>query len=126
VVAALCPFLAACALLFPARDPFSESAAPSIRVDVENQNFYDATIWVTPDGGIQRRVGSVVGNGRGSFEVPMETTVGVIFRIELLADGWCTTYPVTVSPGDALELEIQPTFPSAVYCQAAGGGTARE
>jgi hypothetical protein len=109
----------------PARriDPFSSpsSRATTMRVEVQNNNFNDATIYFTQLGGSERRVGDVVGNGRRSFVVPLEFTGDVRFRIELLADGWCTMYPVVVSPGDVIGLQIVPDFPGAANCESAGG-----
>jgi hypothetical protein len=114
--------LSGCAILFPTRDPFSESGAASVRVDVENRNFYDATIYATTAGGSERRVGDVVGNGRRSFMIPLAATADVRFRIELLADGWCTTFPILLNPGDELGLQIVPDFPGAATCESRGGG----
>jgi hypothetical protein len=104
-------------------DPFSSPSAraTTMRVDDQNNNFNDATIYFTQLGGPERRVGDVVGNGRRSFEVPLDFTADVRFRIELLADGWCTTYPVVVSPGDVIGLQIVPDFPGAANCESAGG-----
>ena len=104
-------------------DPFSErgGAAASMRLEVQNNNFNDATIYYTQLGGPQRRVGDVVGNGRRSFDVPLDFTGDVRFRIELLADGWCTMHPVVVSPGDVIGLVIVPDFPGSANCESAGG-----
>jgi hypothetical protein len=115
--------LGGCAVLAPSNNPFTESpTATSVRVDVENRNFYDATIYATTDGGSERRVGNVGGNGRRSFEMPLSATADVRFRIELLANGWCTLFPIVLNPGDALGLEIVPDFPGAANCESRGGG----
>ena len=125
---ALCSLLlAGCAALFPTRDPFTEgSGATTVRVDVENRNFYDATIYATAAGGSERRIGDVGGNGRRSFEVLLEATADVRFRIELLANGWCTTYPMMLNPGDALGIEIVPDFPGGANCESRGSGNPGE
>jgi hypothetical protein len=104
-------------------DPFagSAAAATSMRVEVQNDNFNDATIYYTQIGGPERRVGDVVGNGRRSFVVPLEFTGDVRFRIELLADGWCTLHPVVVSPGDVIGLQVVSDFPGAANCENVGG-----
>ena len=103
-------------------DPFGEQggAAATMRVDVQNNNFNDATIYFTQLGGPERRVGDVVGNGRRSFQVPLEFTGDIRFRIELLADGWCTMHPVVVSPGDVIGIQIVPDFPGAANCESVG------
>ena len=51
----------------------------------------------------------------------LEFTGDVRFRIELLADGWCTLHPIVVSPGDVIGLQIVPDFPGAANCERAGG-----
>jgi hypothetical protein len=104
------------------RDPFVESGATTVQLDVENWNFYDATIYATPQGGARLRVGDVVGNGTRSFTIPLDAPNDVRFRIELLADGWCETYPIAVTPGDELGLRIVPDFPGAANCESRGGG----
>jgi hypothetical protein len=102
-------------------DPFTGEGSSTMRVDVQNNNFNDATIYYTQLGGSERRIGDVVGNGRRSFTVPLEFTGDVRFRIELLADGECTMYPVVVSPGDVIGLQIVPDFPGAANCESVSG-----
>ena len=113
-------FLAACATASPRNDPFGRGAngAVSIRLDVENRNFYDATIYVMQDQGPARRVGDVGGNGKRSFQVPWEFAAAMSFRIDLLAGGSCTTPPVVVSPGEILGLQIVSNVESSsAYCR---------
>jgi len=104
-------------------DPFSEQGAGAtmMQVDVQNNNYYDATIYFTQLGGPELRVGDVVGNGRRSFQVPLEFTGDVRFRIQLLADGWCRTHPVVVGPGEVIGIQIVPDFPGAANCESVGG-----
>lgn len=119
-VAALSLSFAACATAFPSDDPFGRggSGAVSIRLDVENRNFYDATIYVIEDSGRARRVGDVVGNGNRSFQVPWEFAAAMSFRIDLLAGGSCTTPPLVVSPGEVLGLQVVSNVESSsAYCR---------
>src|SRR5688572_21324388 len=109
--------LTGCATLAPARDPFNGGGAQSFRLDVENRNFYDATIYVIQDTGTARRVGDVVGNGSRSFQVPWDFASDMRIRIELLANGSCTTAPLTVGPGEVLGLQIVADFARSAYCQ---------
>jgi hypothetical protein len=119
--------LGACALLpQSSRDPFSEPGATSVQVDVENRNFYDATIYATADGGLERRIGDIVGNGARSYQMALDRTADVRFRIELLADGWCTTPPVVLSPGDVVGIQIVADFPGAANCESRGSGNPGE
>ena len=121
--AAVVLFLIGCAGPNQRSDPFTGSATrgTTMRVYVQNNNFNDATIYFTQLGGPERRVGDVVGNGRRSFDVPIQFTGDVRFRIELLADGWCRLHPIVVSPGDVVGLQIVPDFPGAANCESAGG-----
>jgi hypothetical protein len=97
-----------------------------VELSVENRNFYDATIYVVPEVGTERRIGDVVGNTRRSFQVPWDFTQDMSFRIEMLADGWCRTHPVAVSPGDEVGLEIVPNFGDSAFCADAGAVSMRE
>lgn len=106
----------ACQSVFPSHDPFSESAAQSIQIDVQNRNFYDATIYVINESGQSRRIGEVVGNGSRSFQLAWAVTAAMRIRIDLLASESCTTAPIVVNPGDVLGLEITPDFPQSMYC----------
>jgi hypothetical protein len=111
--------LAACATAFPIDDPFvGGGVATSIRLDVENHNYYDATIYVMEDQGPARRVGDVVGNGNRSFQVPWDFAAAMSFRIDLLAGGSCITPPIVVSPGEILGLQIVSNSQVAsAYCR---------
>lgn len=115
--------LTGCAGSTRAPDPFASggaSGATTMRVEVQNNNFNDATIYFTQLGGPERRIGDVVGNARRSFQVPLDFTGDVRFRIELLADGSCTMYPVVVSPGDVVGIQVVTDFPGAANCESVG------
>ena len=114
--------LVGCASVPPTPTPFSEIGANGVELSVENQNFYDATIYVVSEVGTERRVGDVVGNTSRSFQVPWDFTQDMSIRFEMLAGGWCRTHPVVVSPGDELGLEIVPNFEASAFCAATGGG----
>lgn len=117
--AALTLSIVGCATAFPVDDPFEGgTVSTSIRLDVENRNFYDATIYVIEDQGRARRVGDVVGNGNRSFQVPWTFAASMSFRIDLLAGGTCTTPPVMVNPGETLGLQIvSDVQSSSAYCR---------
>ncbi len=121
LVALAVPLSIGCAGSTQRPDPFTGSGASTLRVEIQNDNFSDATVYFTQLGGPERRVGDVVGNGRRSFDVPLDFTGDVRFRIELLADGWCRMYPIVVSPGDVVGLQIVPNFPASANCESAGG-----
>jgi hypothetical protein len=87
--------------------------AESVRVDVENTNALDASLYVIDGGGVARRMGDVPGNGAmRSFEVPWTFPVDMAFRIDLVAGGSCVTVPTAVAPGEGIELRIVREFTS--------------
>jgi hypothetical protein len=77
---------------------------PPITVSIENQNFYDATVYLRWRGD-RRRLGVVTGNSRGTFESQWYGP-DVQIEIELLAGRRHTGDPIGVSPGDQLIVEI--------------------
>ena len=85
----------------------SPGPPPVITLRVENQNYYDATVYALSDGGDRQRLGQVTGltHGTFSFRWPHNDLRVVI---QLLADGSAVTQPVLVSPGDSVNLVIQP------------------
>jgi hypothetical protein len=99
--------------------PTAEVPAPaeSIRLDVENTNALDATLYVLGDSGIPRRLGDVPGNGgMRSFDVPWTFAVDMALRIDLVAGGSCLTVPTLVGPGEAMDVRILARF-TPVDCQ---------
>ena len=119
---------AACALLWtlgacgtrtsvPGSDPFQGGAAPQqIRLNVRNNNFYDATLTAIADSG-RRRLGTVGGNQSAVFAMPLSFVSGLRIEIDLLAGGSCTTDFITVSPGETVELEISADLDSSPNCR---------
>lgn len=76
----------------------------AVTVEVENQNFYDATIYAIGDGS-RSRLGTVVGNTRQKFRLPWVPR-DVRFEIRLQAGGTFTTHSLPVNPGDQLHLTV--------------------
>jgi hypothetical protein len=85
------------------RRPRDESFPP-ITVQVNNQNFYDATIYLMWRSA-RHRLGVAAGNGKETFTTnwggPEVTVV-----IEMLAGRRYQSIPIGVSPGDDLVVEI--------------------
>jgi hypothetical protein len=81
--------------------------APILTLHVENQNFYDATLFALARSGEQQRLGIVTGNSQGTFTFRWtQDELRVIIR--LLAGGSTATEPILVNPGDSLNLIITP------------------
>ena len=81
--------------------------APVLTLHVENQNFYDATLYALARSGEQQRLGVVTGNSQGTFTFRwQQDELRVLIR--LLAGGSTATDPILVNPGDSLNLIITP------------------
>jgi hypothetical protein len=83
-----------------------DSVARGISLEVENQNFYDATIYAVRPG-IRQRVGYVTGEGKRtlSFRWP---DGDLRLEISLLAVGSYYTQVMDVQQGDELQLTVLP------------------
>lgn len=80
---------------------------PILTLHVENQNFYDATLYALSRGGDRQRLGVVGGNNQATFTFRwLQDELRVV--IQLLAGGSTATEPILVNPGDSLNLIIQP------------------
>jgi hypothetical protein len=80
----------------------------NVTVVVDNQNFYDATVYLRWYGE-RRRLGSVTGFTQKEFEtrwVAPELQV----EIDLLAGGTYRGDRVAVSPGEIVEVELPPNL----------------
>ena len=97
-------------------DPFdSPSARPDfVRLQVINQNFQQATVTVVSEG-MRTRLGRVGGKSESTFRVRWPNSRIMRLHVQLLAGSDFQTPPLTVDPGDALELVIQnPLFNSQI------------
>jgi hypothetical protein len=75
-------------------------------LEVDNHNFYDATISVT-DQGSRRRIGVVTGLTSKKFEFDWPKNA-LAFEIDLIGGGKYFTSSLPVSPGDVLGLQVRP------------------
>jgi len=99
-------------------DPFRKaSGEQEIHIKVLNHNFYDATIWAVVRGARHSRLGVVVGKQDADFTMPWTFSEPLQFEIDLLTGSErCRTDPMTVDPGDILELEITVDFGQTRGC----------
>jgi hypothetical protein len=120
LLAVLALTMAACGTRGPRAtgNPFDESGAglPQIRVRVQNQNFYDATVTVLGDN-VRRRLGSVGGNSSATFTMAWEFSSGFRVQIDLLAGPSCTSDTIQVNPGDEVEFQIPSDLGTTGYCR---------
>ncbi len=88
-------------------NPFEGQGAQgqSIRINVENNNFNEATLRAVARG--ERRLGVVQGNSRESFDLNWPAVDDLRIRIDILAGDDFTTNRVSVGPGETVHLTIQ-------------------
>ncbi|HUF76348.1 MAG TPA: hypothetical protein VMM35_08720 [Longimicrobiales bacterium] len=103
---------------YPGQDPFADGGGTrqDIRIQVRNNNFYDASLTAIGDTG-RRRLGTVGGNQSAVYTMPWSFTGGLRIEIDLLAGPTCTTEFITVSPGEDVRLEIMSDFDSTPACR---------
>ncbi len=77
-----------------------------VSVEVQNQNFYQATVYAYRAGN-RTRLGVVESQGTRSFEF-MWITGDLRFMIDFFANGCIITEPMPVDRGDDLLLILQP------------------
>ncbi len=86
-------------------NPFeSGPGATTIRIDVDNRNFNQATLRAL--GPVQRRLGVVPGHAGQRFSLAWPTAADLRIRIDLLAGGRYTTNAVSLTPGDTAFLTV--------------------
>jgi hypothetical protein len=103
--------LAGCALLpggSGAPDPEEEPLRREITLEVDNQNFHDATLYAIR-AGERRRIGNVGGFNTGSFSF-VWTDLDLRVEIYLLAVGSYYTSPLMIEPGDEVKLTVLPNL----------------
>ncbi|MEK9501846.1 hypothetical protein [Gaopeijia maritima] len=88
-------------------NPFeaSESGDRSIRVEVRNFNFADATLYAYR-GAERMRLGVVTGKTDRDYQLAWPATQSMRVEINLLAGERCTTRTQNVSPGDVIYVQI--------------------
>lgn len=77
-----------------------------ISLEVDNQNFYDATIYAVRPG-LRQRVGYVTGEGKHTFSFRWPDG-DLRLEIDLLAVGSYYTQVMDVEQGDQLQLTVLP------------------
>jgi len=88
-----------------------------VRIEVQNLNFADATVWALVQRGQRIRLGTVGGKSDSVFTVPWEFSLPLQLEIDLVAGGRCTTRELQVDPGDSLLMQIEPVFGETDVCR---------
>jgi len=101
---------ASCAVL-PGRrdaDELDEPVPREVTLEVDNQNFHDATIYAVRPGE-RRRIGFVGGLTQGQFAF-VWTDSDLSVEIYLLPLGSYFARPIAIDPGDDVKLVVQPNL----------------
>ena len=89
--------------------------APSIAVDVRNQNFADVTVYVGR-GGAWQRIGNVIGNTTEDMQIPsalISPEANYQFRVHAIGtpdDEDYVSQPVMAMEGDVIVLTVAPAL----------------
>lgn len=87
----------------------AEGVRRDLIIEVENQNFHNATLYaVTREGGHRQRLGSVGSYNTETFTFRWPSASELRIEIDLLASGKYLTQPLLVQEGDELRLVIEP------------------
>ncbi len=109
---------AGCASAGTADGPFDDrSQADQIRIEVENHNFSDVTVWAVVQGARRSRLGTVRGKSDSVFTLPWDFSLPLALELDLVAGPRCTTEELTVDPGDSVQLQIQAAFLDTRGCR---------
>lgn len=99
-------------------DPFSDApGAEEIRIEIQNLNFADATVWALVQSGRRIRLGTVRGKSDSVFTLPWDFSLPLRMEIDLVAGGRCLTEELQVDPGDSLLLQIDPVLRESALCR---------
>jgi hypothetical protein len=95
--------------------PAPELGSPqaNVLVTVQNQNVNDVNVF-TVIGGVRQRLGTVVSQASGSFEIPWDR-IGPATGVSVLAapigaPGAFNTGRLTISPGSQISLTVAPVL----------------
>jgi hypothetical protein len=109
--------LGACASGRSSNDPFRGGGGPaSLKVHVTNLNFNDARLHAFVFG-TRKMLGTVSGKRETTFTIPWERPSDLRIEIDLLAGDRCTTRPISVNPGDQVELVIDQRLLNSPLCR---------
>jgi hypothetical protein len=93
------------------------AGAEEIRIEIQNLNFADATVWARVQGGNRTRLGTVRGKSDSVFTMPWRFPLPLRLQVDLVGGGRCTTEDLMVDPGDSLLMQIQPVLANSDFCR---------
>lgn len=98
--------LGACAHPTPGLGADTRTQNDTFVVEVNNENFLEATVFSRFEAGAERRMGTVFGNSRDTFVLRWQPG-RLVFKVDLIGAGeFFTDPPIIVNPADLLELRL--------------------
>jgi hypothetical protein len=100
---------AACAAGSNVQNPFDGSVeqaqADRLRIQVQNLNFNDVTVFAVSSG--QRvRLGTVTGKTDGSYTISWNYANPIQFEVDMIGGNGCATPPIAVDRGARVWLQV--------------------
>ncbi len=101
-----------------ASGPPPESGPPVV-VEIQNNNFQDATVYAIREGE-RRRLGVVVGKTDETFGIPWRPNFTLRLEVRFLGGGACATRIIPMEPGQRYVLALQPDLRVDQECERIG------
>lgn len=90
-------------------DPFarggSGGASEAVRIEVQNLNFNDVTVFALRSGQ-QVRLGRVTGKSDQAFTISWNFAIPISFRVDIVGGQSCRTPSIGVDPGSRVWVQI--------------------
>ena len=95
-------------------------SGPPIVIEVQNNNFRDATVYIVRDGERQR-LGVVIGKTDESFPFPWRPNMVIRLEVRFLGGGACVTPDYGMDPGQRHILDLHPDIRLNTDCRPVSG-----
>ena len=92
---------------------------PPVVIEVQNNNFADATVFIVRDGE-RHRLGVVVGKTDEDFPFPWRPNMTVRLEVRFIGGARCVTPDYGMGPGDRFVLDLQPDLRLNPDCRLVG------
>ena len=108
----------ALALTGCAGGPQPETGLPIV-IEIQNNNFQDATVYAIREGERQR-LGVVVGKTDDAYAIPWRPNFALRLEVRFLGGGACATREILMEPGQRYVLDLQPDLRLNQDCEPIG------
>jgi hypothetical protein len=108
----------ALALTGCAGGPPPETGLPIV-IEIQNNNFQDATVYAIREGERQR-LGVVVGKTDDAYAIPWRPNFALRLEVRFLGGGACATREILMEPGQRYVLDLQPDLRLNQDCEPIG------